>query len=305
MRIFWYCPLTMFEDFEEMEDNPSFRLRCLLTHQKLLENGHYSKIAHSVYEIEDPDIVILMSFGETELDLARWVKNRGACLIHDYSENIRGIPVLEETKKLCDAIVCCSTTLCSYEKIEYPDKVWVVKDPIEESSLIHNPRFSNNRLKVAWMGMGGNADWVGEVLKPIVENYNMEYVEISNRPEATITWDRKTWKTDFASCDIALCPQLHWDYPAKSNVKVTTAIGLGLPVVASPLHSYTEIITTGYNGFICQELEHWGESLNMLRSKEVRDIFVERSREFLPFYSLDFIYREWEAVFNASLRSIR
>jgi len=302
MRIFWYCPFKIFDAFEEMEDNPSFRLRCLHTHNKLLEHGHYSKIAHSVSEIKDPDIVVLMSFGEEELELAKWVKGRGACLIHDYSENIRGIPVLEETKQLCDGIACCSTTLGNYEKIYYPDKVWVVKDPIEESAILHNLRFSNSTLKVAWMGMGGNADWVAEILKPIVENYDMEYVEISNRPEATVAWNRDTWQVDLASCDIALCPQIHWDYPAKSNVKVTTAIGLGLPVVASPLQSYTEIITTGYNGFICHELEHWGESLNKLRSKEIRDMFVKRSREFLPYYSLDFIYREWEAIFKGCLR---
>jgi len=303
MRIYWYCPLKIFEAFDEMGDNPSFRLRCLNTHNKLIQNGHFSKIAHSVYEIQDPDIVILMSFGEEELELAQWTKKRGACLIHDYSENIRGIPVLEETKKLCDGIVCCSTALGNLEKIDYSDKVYVVKDPIEESAVIRNPRFSNERLKVGWMGMGGNASWVSDLLKPLVEYHNMEYVEISNREEATVPWTRDNWHVDLAGCDIALCPQAHWQFPAKSNVKVTTAIGLGLPVIASPIQSYIEILTDGFNAFICHDLDQWGSALNKLRTKELRELFVKRSREFLPYYSADFIYREWEAVFQGCLRS--
>jgi len=303
MRVFWYCPYNIFDDFEEMEDNPSFRLRCLKTHQKLIANGYFSKIAHNVSDIDNPDIVVLMSFGEEELELAKWVKSRGAYLVHDYSEDIRGIPVLEETKQLCDRIVCCSTVLGDYERYEYFDKVLVVKDPIEDSAIVHNPLFSNDKLKVAWMGMGGNADLFGDVLKSIVEGVNLEYFEISNREEASVAWNRDTWKTELASCDIAICPQIHWDYPAKSNVKVTAAMGLGLPVIASPILSYEEVIRNNYNGFICSDLEEWGYALNKLKSKKLRELFVKRSKEFIQHYSEDFIYREWEEVFKGCLRS--
>lgn len=303
MRIYWYCPLKIFEAFENHEDNPSYRLRCLNTHKHLLKNGHHSVIAHSVYDIVDPDIVILMSFGEEELKLAKWAKGRGAALIHDYSENIRGIPVLEETKKLCDGIVCCSTALGNLEKVNYPETVYVVKDPIEESMIIHNPRFSNDKLRAVWMGMGGNASWVSDLLRPIVESLDMEFVEISNRPEATIPWNRNTWKADMASCDISLCPQVHWQFPAKSNVKITTSMGLGLPVVCSPIQSYAELVQDNFSGFICQDLDQWRVALNRLKSKELRELFVKRLGEFIPYYSEEFIYREWEAVFKMCLGS--
>jgi hypothetical protein len=305
MRIYWYCPLKMFTAFERMEDNPSFRLRCLNTHRNLIKNGFFSEIVYDIGDIEDPSIIIFMSFGEEELELAKWAKSKGVFLIHDYSENIRGIPVLEETKQLCDRIVCCSTTLFNLESVAYPSKVRLVKDPIEESSIIHNPRFSNKKLKVVWMGMGGNAPWVSDLLKPIVEHNDMEYIEISNREEANITWNRDSWQSDMASCDIALCPQAHWQFPAKSNVKVTTAMGLGLPVIASPIQSYNEIVKSEYNGFICHELEHWGHALNKLRSKELRELFVKRSREVLPYYSEEYIYREWEYIFKECIRGAK
>ena len=298
MKIYWYCPYKIFEAFEEIEDNPSFRLRCLYTHKNLLKQGYSSKIVHHSSDIKNPDIVILMSFGEEELALARCAKNHGAKIIHDYSENIRGIPVLEETKKLCDKIVCCSTALGNLEKINYPHQVVVVKDPIEDSPVIHNPLFSNDKLKVVWMGMGGNASWVSNLLKPLVESLDMEYIEISNRKEASIPWNRKTWQIDMASCDIALCPQVHWQFPAKSNVKVTTALSLGLPVIASPILSYTEIIIDNFNGFICNDLDQWYISLNKLKSKKLRESFVAKSQTFISHYHRDVIYKEWEAVFK-------
>lgn len=303
MRVFWYCPLKMFTSFSEKSDNPSFRLRCLNTHIGLLKEGYYSKIVENTSEIVDPDIIVFQSFGEEELELAKWSKHAGVRLVHDYSENIRGIPVLEETKKLCDRLVCCSTTLRNLESIAYSNKAVVVRDPIEESPVVHNYRYDNTKHKVAWMGMGGNAAWVSQLLKPVVEELGMSYVEISNRPEADIPWGRDTWMADLASCDIALCPQIHWQFPAKSNVKVTTALGLRLPVVASPIQSYLEIITSEYNGFICYELDQWRSSLAMLKNKDTRELQVLRSEERMALYSKAFIYKEWIKVFNDCLRS--
>jgi len=302
MRVYWFCPSKIFKAFRNKEDNPSFRLRCLNTHKYLIQKGHFSRIVEDIKDIEDPDIVILMSFGEEELELAKWVKGIGAILIHDYSENIRGIPVLEKTKELCDRIVCCSTVLGEFEKEAYPEKVRVVKDPIEESPVIHNPKYENYPLRVGWLGMGGNAAWVRQLLKPIVDDLGMDYIEISNREESEILWNMRTWQADLASCDIVLCPQIHWQFPAKSNVKVTTSISLGLPVICSPIYSYEEIIKDNYNGFLCQELEQWWVGLNKLKSKELRELFVKRSREIIPYYSSDFIAREWETVFKECLK---
>ena len=109
MRIFWYCPTKMFTAFEQKSDNPSFRLRCLNTHLGLINSGHFSKIVENISDIDDPDFIVFQSFGDDELDLARWANSQGVHLIHDYSEDICGIPVLEETKRLCSKIVCCST----------------------------------------------------------------------------------------------------------------------------------------------------------------------------------------------------
>jgi len=147
--------------------------------------------------------------------------------------------------------------------------------------------------------MGGNALLPETVIKPIVESLGMEYIEISNRNEATIKWDRKRWATDMLIGDISVCPQDHWSFPAKSNVKVTSSIALGLPVLASPLRSYEEIIDHGYSGYICHTLEDWYYWLKELGSnKALRDSIRSQALKKIYPYKLEVIYSEWLALFN-------
>lgn len=240
-----------------------------------------------------------MTFGEQELALARRVKAAGGHLVHDYSENIRGIPVLEETKALCDKFACCSTVLRFLESQKYGDKAQLIRDPYEETPVLHNPFFKREKLKVVWCGMGGNARPLDNFLRPIIAANDMEYVEISNRPQATVPWDKDTWQQHMAACDISLCPQDHWNFPAKSNVKVTTSMALGLPVLASPIESYKEIIESGVSGYICHTLEDWDKSLKELKSQDKRISLVKEAYKKLGSYSPEAIYKEWLKIFKS------
>ena len=298
MNIYWYCPPSVTQSFKNPIDNPSFRLRCWHIHNKLVKDGYSSKIVDNISLINDPDVVVLMSFGDQEYMLAKQVTDWGKTVIHDYSENIRDIPILEETKKLCKYIVCCSTYLGKEESKNYKDKVVVIKDPIEEKPIEHNRSYARDKLKVVWAGMSGNAPFVSTYIKPMIENIGMEYVEISNRPEANHYWD-DNWYFHMASCDIAICPQMHWYFPAKSNVKVTTALSLGLPVVCSPIQSYLEIIENGFNGYVAESLEDWEIYLNNLKNYNLRYNFIDRSNIKLKKYRLDYIYKQWLDLFKS------
>jgi len=301
MNIYWYCPPSVTADFKDPLDNPSFRLRCYLIHEMLLKDGYNSQIVNDYNLIHNPDVVVLMSFGMTEYSIARHVTSWGASVFHDYSENFRGDPILEATKELCKYIVCCSTWLRDEEAKTYPDKAVVIKDPIEESPILSNISYKRDKLKVVWSGMSGNSFYISEVLKPIIERNGMEYVEISNSSEATIPWS-KNWDYHTASCDIAICPQIHWYFPAKSNVKVTTAMALGLPVIASPIKSYLEIIDHGDNGYIAYSLEDWESSLIELKNFNTRYNIVQKSTRKLRPYRIENIYQQWLDLFKSCKR---
>ena len=292
-NIYWYAPDEVFTAFKDRLDNPSFRLRCWHIHQRLLKDGYNSKVVSNIKDIRNPDIVTLMSFGEEEYDLANWVKfKRGGHVLHDFCEDIVGIPILEATKKLCSLIVCCSTHLAKEQSSQYGFKAVVVRDPYEVFPVKHNIESDPKILKVGWSGMSDNALF-DEILKPVVANLGMEYVEISNRPESNHLWERDSWYHHLASCDICLCPQPHWRAMGKSNVKVTTAMSLGLPVLASPIPSYQEIIVDNVNGYICPNIEDWEVNLRKLQNKNKRkDIVKEYEKSLLP-YSSENIYLDW------------
>jgi len=298
MFVCWYHPKSTC--FANAFENPSFRYRCLHIHNKLVQDGIDSRILHDIHDVKSivdiPDVLLLSSFGLIEYQLTKLVKENGGKILHDYCENIRGIPILEDTKKLCDYLICCGTALQRKEAEVYGDKAICIPDPIEEPHFIKNHYYKvkKDKLKAVWSGMGGNALLPYTLLKPIVEDLGMEYIEISNRPQSNIKWDLSTWEKDMLSCDIALCPQAHWDFPMKSNVKVTAAMSLGLPVLASPIESYSSIIRQGENGYICQELDDWKNYLIELKDPEKRQKIAIKAFDALHPYRIDNVYAQWK-----------
>jgi len=168
MRVTWFCPDKVMEVFKNPLDNPSFRLRCWYNYTLLRKEGYVAKIAKSPQEAEDADVLILMSFGEEEYEITKYLKDKRKRVIHDYTENIRGIEILEKTKQLCDYIVCCSTYLAEEERKEYKDRVLVIRDPAEKFPVIHNIDYEREKLRVVWSGMGGNAPLVAAAMVPVL-----------------------------------------------------------------------------------------------------------------------------------------
>ena len=79
-------------------------------------------------------------------------------------------------------------------------------------------------------------------------------------------------------------------------------MSLGLPVLASPIMSYEELIKNGENGYLCDSFEDWRKGLENLKSKEIRNAFVEKSfKRILP-YSLESIYSEWKNLFKRCIK---
>lgn len=294
MKIYWYYPNNNYSLFPNVFDNPSIRLRVKYNLEFFNKDGHDAQITDDLDKAYLADILILLSFGEKEYLLTKYLKEHQKIVIHDYTENIRGIPILEKTKELCDQIICCSTVLAEKERETYPDKVSVIKDPFEPTAIIKNIDYFSK--KVVWSGMGGNAVLPQKILKPIIYKVGLKYIEISNNPNSDYAWQQDTWQNYYASCDIAICPQDQWVFPAKSNVKVTTAMSLGLPVIASPIQSYLEIIDNEENGFIAYTLEDWEKYLYLLKDYSVRKKIVTNAFKKLSDYSVETIYKQWKNI---------
>jgi glycosyltransferase involved in cell wall biosynthesis len=74
----------------------------------------------------------------------------------------------------------------------------------------------------------------------------------------------------------------------KSENRLTMKMAIGLPVVASPIPSYTPVMRSGVNGFFAATRGEWIERLEALRDPALRRAMGERAREsVLQRYSMD------------------
>jgi len=71
----------------------------------------------------------------------------------------------------------------------------------------------------------------------------------------------------------------------------------GLPVIASPIPAYKNIIRSGYNGFLANTDEQWLDALEQLiTDKGLRCTIGERGKKVTRYYEEDNIIAMWESV---------
>lgn len=160
-------------------------------------------------------------------------------------------------------------------------------------------------LKAVHCTMGGNQflsrDWLG----PTLEKAGYKLVVISEWDSADVKFDLNTYKDEMKKCDVCLCPQRVSIQPAKSNVKLTQAMSLQLPVIASDLQSYKEIIVNGVNGYICSTLEEWYVALMLLKDDNHRkDIAQAGYYTVKDRFSVSTITDQWVKLVKEQPRTI-
>jgi glycosyltransferase involved in cell wall biosynthesis/GT2 family glycosyltransferase len=150
-------------------------------------------------------------------------------------------------------------------------------------------------LKAVWCGMGGTQYLATDILGPVLKEQGYDLITISEWDSASVKWTRDTWAKEMLRADICICPQPEGVRDAKSNVKVTTAMALGLPVIASPIPAYRELIRHGENGYLASiyHMDQWAKALEALRDPEVRKRIGAAGRETAKAYSMDVIAGGW------------
>ena len=98
--------------------------------------GYHSEIYHPGKEYDF--IVTGKEFSPEHLIEIREWKKKGISVICDINEDILEFPLVIETLKECDQIVCCSEKLEQRIHLEVldwgdPDKVTVIEDAVEPS----------------------------------------------------------------------------------------------------------------------------------------------------------------------------
>jgi len=156
-------------------------------------------------------------------------------------------------------------------------------------------------LKAGFFGCGGNSFLVTDYLRKTIEDAGYKLIVCSEWDNADVKWGLNTWKAAMNDCDVVLCPQRVEVQAAKSNVKVTTAMALGMPVIASRIKSYEEVIRHGENGYICDSMDDWSKALIELKDPEKRKQVGTAAKNSIGQYTQDYISTQWITTFNKIL----
>lgn len=298
-------------------DNPSIRIRRYNVSKKMEEMKISSRIitnyyGKSVYELRNEigsaSVVIFTQYSNFDMDLMRHIKPLGIKTVFDHCEAIFGYPFEHECMLEADIVACCSTKLEELTRQKGISRTVVLKDAVEDressTAMIYTDRYP--RPRAIYSGMGGNSFMVTEWLKETIESAGYDLVVMTEWDNSTIKWNKDTWPDEMVKCDVALCPQRVDVQPAKSSVKATTAMALGMPVLASPIQAYKEVVQHGVNGYICDTKEDWYKALIALKDPILRKQIGTAAVEAVKGYSLGSITKEWvdtlESLINDRLK---
>lgn len=299
--------------------NPSIRIRRTNVHNKLNELGVKSSIVDNYYPVSldktvenigGANVVIFTQFSEYDWELMQRLKAKGKKLAFDHNENLFSYPFEAECMNEADTVVCCSTKLAEITNQHGHSNTSVVKDALEDIKVPSRAYLYRERPKAVWCGMGGNSFLVTEVLKDAIlkAGYSLLVISEWDYPSESWfehkKWDINTWAKDMMSCDVVLCPQRENVQPGKSNIKVTQALALGMPVIASKIPSYTEVVQHGKNGYLAsiQSPQEWQDALVELKDLNKRKAIGVEGAKSVDAYTLEAVAKDWVGVCKGLLR---
>lgn len=271
----WVEDLAIFMGYTFDASHPSVRLCRLNLRKPLRDIGVKADIIYRYEDVEGYNNILISHFDDKLVEHCEKWRKQGKRIYFSHTENLWGLPSQVKVFNLCDYIVCCSNTLAELTQPRLTSPITkchflpdMAEQPLNSQSPPHKPQ-NERPLRCIYVGMGGNS-YLAHNMRPMIEELGMTLTVITEWDNADIKWDRDTYLDIMAEHDIALCPQRVAEQPAKSHVKVSTAMSRGLPVICSPTPAYKEIIEQGVNGFVADTPEQWRQCLESLKDFNLR-----------------------------------
>lgn len=269
----WVEDLAIYMGYNYDPTHPSVRLRRLNLRKPLREIGVKADIIYRYEDLLPYNNILLSHFDDTLAEQCEELRKLGKTLYFCHTEHLWGLPSQVKVFNLCDYIVCCSNKLKELTQSNLTStftECYFLPDMAEEnpSEKKHIPQ-DTKPLKCIYVGMGGNS-YMAEDMRPMIESLGMTLTKMTEWNNADVKWDRETYLDIMAEHDIVICPQNVAQQPAKSHVKVITAMSLGLPLICSPNPAYVEIVKHGINGFVASNPDQWRDCLSRLKDFNLR-----------------------------------
>lgn len=305
---------------KEGEKCASTRFRCYQNARALRDLGWECTIGEK--GAESADIVIFQKrYFAKDIDLAKRCKGK---IILDLSDPDwlkwpnRENP-LDAMAEIASCVTTSSTKLANIfqqkgKRAEY------ISEGFDFSTIPESVE-KQEKLTLCWHGNRKNEEYFKVIVEPLNRlkkefDFDLRFVvdkPVEKMPKfdfepQIIPWELETHLKYIAECHIGLSPLLLDEWCSYKNPhKLFTYMALGLPVVATAIPSYQEIIKNEVNGFIIEknDPEAWYNALKILITDEgKRNSIIEEGKKITQEYSVENMAKKWDSLFK-SLKVIR
>lgn len=177
--------------------------------------------------------------------------------------------------------------------IKFNSNVTVVPTSIDTSryTLKNYDRQKNSSIIIGWVGTASGLIYLKsleKVFQELSKAYDFELkiissysIKISDVRVVHRVWTLENEIADLQSIDIGIMPLPDTEFErGKGGFKLIQYMGVGVPVVCSPVGVNAEIVTDGTNGYLAGTEEVWFEKLSLLIEDEnLRERLGRKGRE--------------------------
>jgi glycosyltransferase involved in cell wall biosynthesis len=254
---------------------------CLFLQKKLLPISYFRMIKqfsrHIIYDFDDALYTHRSFPGQQHLDLAK--KNK---------------KLLNEVLANASLVIAGNEALADYS-YNFSRKVVVIPTTLDAKNMPIKTHKNSEVITIGWIGGEGGLVYLSQleqVFNSLVGRFGakLRIKVVSNAKwvaqSITRNIDNKTWSlvdetSDLLTFDIGIMPLVDDEWSrGKCGFKALQMMGVGLPVIVSPVGVNPEIIRDGENGFLASDPIEWGEKLNrLIRSATLRKEIGMRGRE--------------------------
>lgn len=300
-------------------EKPSSRIHGFNLHEFFLKNGFSSYIDYHpnkssivdlpidrdlvnkyVQRLKKGEIVIVQKLrGPKTIDFLDQLKRKNINTIYLDCD----VPCKVDEASRVNVVVVSSIYLAKQYKKNGIANVICIEDAAE---VFKEPQIDNSgEIKCVWFGLPGKQKWDSvSLLKERIEKtertkgLKCSLSTISSNAEADHVWSENSFSL-INTFDISVIPVFYENSEAfaKSSNRVIQSMALGLPVIASPIPSYLNVIQNGVNGYICNEIDEWIVTLYNIQNSNLLLEMKMNAYEFaLKHYSLEIIFNNWKAL---------
>jgi len=198
---------------------------------------------------------------------------------------------IEKLSKLARHVIVSVDFIKQYVAQFNPD-VTVMPTSIDlERYTLKDDTSQNDCVVIGWMGNASGLIYLKSltpVMQRLAKTYNIvvkiissETVEIPGVTTIFCRWSLQNEISDIQSLDIGIMPLANTEFErGKAGFKLIQYMGVGLPVVCSPVGINAMLVKDGVNGFLGRSEEEWYEKLaSLIENAKLRKIMGKEGRK--------------------------